>query len=71
MIEKYLNKITCGDSYKLIKELPDKSVDLIVTDPPYLLETEGSKENKRCTKVTLNYDKYHGQTAVQAGRQQI
>ena len=44
-IEKYLNKITCGDSYKLIKELPDKSVDLIVTDPPYLLETEGSKEN--------------------------
>lgn len=44
-MEKYLNKITCGDSYKLIKELPDNSVDLIVTDPPYLLETEGSKEN--------------------------
>lgn len=38
MIEKYLNKITCGDSYKLIKEMPDKSVDLIVTDPPYLIE---------------------------------
>lgn len=37
-MEKYLNKITCGDSYKLIKELPDKSVDLIVTDPPYLIE---------------------------------
>lgn len=34
-MEKYLNKITCGDSYKLIKDLPDKSVDLIVTDPPY------------------------------------
>ena len=37
-MKKYLNKITCGDSYKLIKELPDKSVDLIVTDPPYLIE---------------------------------
>ena len=24
-----------GDSYELIKGLPDKSVDLIVTDPPY------------------------------------
>ena len=24
-----------GDSYELIKEIPDKSVDLIVTDPPY------------------------------------
>lgn len=29
-MEKYLNKITCGDSYKLIKELPDKSVDKLV-----------------------------------------
>ena len=34
--EKYLNQITCGDSYKLIKELPDKSVDCIYTDIPYL-----------------------------------
>ena len=24
-----------GDSYELIKTIPDKSVDLIVTDPPY------------------------------------
>ena len=37
-MKNYLNKITLGDSYKLIKELPDKSVDLIVTDPPYLIE---------------------------------
>lgn len=40
-MKKYLNKITLGDSYKLIKELPDKSVDLIVTDPPYEMETRG------------------------------
>ena len=25
-----------GDAYKLIKDMPDNSVDLIVTDPPYL-----------------------------------
>ena len=37
-MEKYLNKITCGDSYELIKELPDKSVDCIYTDIPYLYE---------------------------------
>jgi DNA modification methylase len=30
-----LNKIHLGDCYKLIKEIPDKSIDLIVTDPPY------------------------------------
>ena len=41
-MEKYLNKITCGDSYKLIKELPDKSVDAIYTDIPYLYNQGGS-----------------------------
>jgi DNA modification methylase len=33
MLEK--NKIICGDSLELIKTLPDKSIDLLVTDPPY------------------------------------
>ena len=32
-----INKIHLGDSYKLIKEIPDKSVDLVVIDPPYLI----------------------------------
>ena len=27
-----------GDCYKLIKDLPDKSVDLIYTDVPYDIE---------------------------------
>jgi DNA modification methylase len=36
-MEKYLNKITLGDSYKLIKELPDKSVNCVYTDVPYLM----------------------------------
>jgi len=30
-----INKVHLGDSYKLIKEIDDNSVDLIVTDPPY------------------------------------
>lgn len=46
MIGKYeLNKVMCLDSYKAIKSIPDKSVDLIITDPPYEIETEGSKKN--------------------------
>lgn len=42
-----LDKIYCADSYKAIKEIPDKSVDLIVTDPPYLIENTkaGGKSN--------------------------
>lgn len=35
------NGILLGDAYKLIKELPDDSVDLIVTDPPYLGDYHG------------------------------
>ena len=34
-----LNKIYLGDAYELIKDIPDKSVDIIVTDPPYQLDS--------------------------------
>lgn len=30
-----MNSIKCGDCLELMKEIPDKSIDLIVTDPPY------------------------------------
>lgn len=30
-----LNKIYCGDSLELMKSIPDKSIDLVVTSPPY------------------------------------
>lgn len=33
--EDMLNKITLGDSYMLIKNIPDNSIDLIIIDPPY------------------------------------
>lgn len=33
-----LNKIYNGDAYELIKEIPNKSIDLILTDPPYLFK---------------------------------
>ena len=32
------NNIYNVDCYKAIKDIPDKSIDLIVTDPPYLIE---------------------------------
>ena len=40
------NNIYCGDSYKLIKEIPDKSIDCIYTDIPYLYQqgSSGSSE---------------------------
>ena len=36
-----INNIYLGDAYELIKQVPDKSVDLIMTDPPYQFPTGG------------------------------
>ena len=35
------NNIYLGNSYELIKNIPDKSIDLIITDPPYDFSTDG------------------------------
>lgn len=34
-LEPYLNKVTQGDCLEILKQLPDKCIDLILTDPPY------------------------------------
>lgn len=36
--KKFLNQIICGDTLKIMKEIPDESVDLVVTSPPYNLK---------------------------------
>lgn len=44
----YKNKIICGNCNELIKNLPDKSIDLIYTDVPYDYGSSGKshKENE-------------------------
>lgn len=37
-----VNKIYCGDCLDLMKKIPDKSIDLIITDPPYEIVAGGS-----------------------------
>jgi len=37
-ITKFLNKIICGDVIDIMKKMPDNSVDLVVTSPPYNLK---------------------------------
>lgn len=40
MLGKYeLNKIYNEDCYEAIKNIPDKSIDLVYTDPPYLYQS--------------------------------
>lgn len=37
-IKQFLNTIICGDAITEMKKLPDKSIDLIITSPPYNLK---------------------------------
>jgi DNA modification methylase len=41
-MEKKMIDLKCGDCLELIKGIPDKSIDLVIIDPPYLLETDGA-----------------------------
>lgn len=41
-MERFKNKIILGDCLEVMREMPDESIDLIVTDPPYKL-TGGGK----------------------------
>jgi site-specific DNA-methyltransferase (adenine-specific) len=49
MIER--NNLYCGDCLDFMREMPDKSIDLILTDPPYGIG-EGSSKNKHRIPIT-------------------
>lgn len=36
-MNQFLNRITCGDCCRVLTELPESSVDFVLTDPPYLV----------------------------------
>lgn len=46
-LDDLIGKITCADCLDILKQLPDKCIDLVLTDPPYLIKntTAGGKSN--------------------------
>lgn len=42
-IEKIKNTIICGNCLEVMKDIPDKSIDLVLTDPPYGVDYRGGK----------------------------
>lgn len=54
------NKIICQDSLEVMKQIPDKAIDVIITDPPYGLDkklSQGSGKLKARRFKTLYDDK--------------
>ena len=38
--DDYIDKIICGDCLEVMKDIPNNSIDVIITDPPYKKEFE-------------------------------
>ena len=52
-----LNKIICGDAIKELQKIPDKTIDLIITDPPYGISRELNCKGQRLgTTAKLNFN---------------
>lgn len=46
-LEKLLNKIICGNTLSVLKDIPTNSVDLVITSPPYYKQRDyGTLDNK-------------------------
>ena len=40
-LEQMINKVHCADCLEFMKQMPDKSIDLVLTDPPYGINFQG------------------------------
>lgn len=56
MIE--VNKIYNDDCLNILKQLPDKCIDLVLTDPPYIMDNHGGKVNTGSFKRALTNEKH-------------
>lgn len=62
----FLNKIICGDAVGVMKKIPDRSIDLVITSPPYNIKNStgnglkdgrgGKWANAGLQKGYANYD---------------
>ena len=47
MLDKYIGKIINADCLDILRQLPDKSIDLLLTDPPYGIGMHGGQIGSR------------------------
>ena len=59
-MERFLNKIILGDSLEILKQIPDNSIDAVITDPPY-----ASGGRTLSEKIKTTSEKYeHGDNKI-------
>lgn len=45
------NEIYCGDCLELIKQVPDHSIDTVITDPPYGIDFQSGMRKRKLDKI--------------------
>ena len=51
MRESRVCRLIQGDCLEVLKKIPDNSIDLIATDPPYLVATDGGGSVNKIKKL--------------------
>ena len=59
-MDSFLNQIIQGDCLEIMRDIPDKSVDLVLTDPPYGI---GEANGKNRTRGLLATPKDYGKSS--------
>lgn len=54
--DDFINKIICGDCLEVMKEIPDKAVDLVLTDPPYGIDYQSARRTEWQRKEKIHGD---------------
>lgn len=58
-LDKYINKVIQGDCLEVMKGMPDKCVDLVVTSPPYNVGKNNMTENKYGGGDDMSQEEYY------------
>jgi len=53
-IESFANQVIQGDSITVLRSIPSESVDLVITDPPYLVNYL-PRDGRRCANDNSDY----------------
>ena len=56
MIENYIGKIINADCMDILKQLPDKCIDLVLTDPPYGMDYQSAWRTDKYNKIDGDND---------------
>ena len=52
--DDFINKVIQGDCLEVMKQMPDKCVDLVLTDPPYGMAYQSSRRIDKHEKIELD-----------------